>query len=268
MRFSNFIIHNSCFILLVMAVFPANVAKAEPFNAPSIPDGEVREFGVRRIDQKGAGVKSLVRPGEELDHFSVKTVWKTGAQGREMEVIRDEARSRGHHCVHNYTFSVRGKYIFSRTYSIEIRSPDGRLLRSEKGSLWYPKGEPPPDLVHAIAISEAIRGYNFREGAKTDARLWNADGGDSPRMELTVAGAESLTLPAGKYRAWRVNMEMDLKDLLGRWKGIEFLIKMLMPGYTYWFADMPSHPLVNFQGQFGPKTSAPIEIHELTKMIP
>jgi|GEM_PF-3462996 len=266
MKISSFIIHIIC--LVAVAPFSTSAARAEPFNVPSVPDGESREFRVRRIEQKGPGVKSLYRAGEELDHYSVKTLWRGGPGGREMEVVRNEVRARGHHCVSYFTFIERGKYMYNTAYRLEIRSPEGRLLRSEKGIASSPKGEPPPDLVAALAISEALRGYNFRKDAKTSLHVWNPEGGDTPLMNLTVLGAESVTVPAGVYRAWRVNMEMDLKDILGRWIGLDFLVKMLMPGYLFWFADTPSHPLVNFQGQFGPKTSAPIEIHELTKISP
>lgn len=253
----------------VTLCFIASPAFSEPFSIPNVQHGEVRDYSVKRIEQsKNLGIKSFVRPGEEVSAFTLSSEWRTPpGGGRELVVRRDDTRAGGHHCIYTFVFPVKDKIIVSKSYNQEVRAPSGNVLRSERATMWAADGNPRPDLVHIIGISEAIRGFDFKQGAKTSVRVWFPDGGpESPRLNLTVLGAESITVPAGKYRTWRVSMELDLSNILGKWKGIDFLLKVFMPTYTFWYGDGPSHPLVRFQGQFGPKTSAPVEIHDMKKI--
>lgn len=236
-----------------------------PFQPPPIPDGETREYSVRRQEKSTVGLKSLVRAGEEVKRISVTAKWRTVSEGKELEIKRIETRERGHSCVWTFVFAVIGKALMSRSYTMEIRSPDGKLLRKESAKMF---GDGTEDVVHFVAVSEVLRGLNFKAGYASYIKMWNPEGGSSLPMKVSVMGIHDLSVPAGKYRAWQVTMALDSSEILGKWRALGVVLNTLMPIFTYWFAESVTHPLVRFEGQFGPKTSAPIEIHELEKIKP
>lgn len=236
-----------------------------PFSPPPVPDGEIREYGVRREEKSAVGLKSLIRKGEEVKRISVLSRWRSGDGRRELEIQRTEQRERGHFCVWTFIFAVIGKTLKSKSYIMEIRSPQGKLLRKESAILREGEAN---DAVHFVAVSEVLRGVNFRVGYEAYIKMWNPEGGDSLPMKVTVVGVEDIAVPLGKYRAWKVTMALDSAQILGKWRALGVVLNTLMPTFTYWLAESVSHPLVRFEGQFGPKTSAPIEIHELEKITP
>ncbi len=177
----------------------------------------------------------------------------------------------------NFGFSVIDNHMSSGWYDHKLISPEGKLLRSEKSVIYLPKpregtkkakkvAEDDTFITHPVVMSELLRSHKFKKDTVVYLRLWIPDIYQGPRMIFEVQDTESVTVPAGTFRAWRVNMRMDTAELLGRFKGLEFLIKQLLPAYTLWYADTRTHPLIKFEGQFGPRNTAPMQIQEMISM--
>jgi len=83
---------------------------------------------------------------------------------------------------------------------------------------------------------------------------------------VRAEATEKIDVPAGSFQSWRVSLDLDLQDLLGRWRGMEFFIKPLIPKFTIWFANTPQSPMVQFRGRFGAGKFTVVEEHKLVEM--
>ena len=252
----------------VLAVFiMVSDAFADHFRVPSVTDGEMRKFKVTRkySQKKKGGFAGFIRPEEITVSFSTKCIWSMKNGGRFLEVERREKKAGGYYRKWNFTFRAAENFHFERYEMIE-HLPDGKIFGREGGRPWVPGEKVPPGVVHPMALAEAIRGFKFKEGKKWKFLTWIPQTEEMTQLIARVDRMDRIDLPAGSYRAWRVWIDVDLEKLLGKWRGLEFFVKPLVPKLIMWFADTPQSPMIKFRGKFGPGRSAIIELHELVEM--
>ena len=251
-------------LVIILVLATGAIARAEYFPMPRITDNELRRFKVRRRLPSGRKTFFL-RPEERISSYSVMSMWKMINSKRYFFVERKDIKVGGHTRTWKFFFEAEKNFKFEKYEQVE-KTPDGKILGREFGSPWNPDEEIPENTVHAFATSEAIRGFKFKEGAKWPFYNWNPQTEELHRIILNVEGIESIELPAGHYRAWKTSMDIDLEQMLGKWRGLEFFIKRFIPKFTIWFADTPYSPMIKFRGNFGSGKSAFVEHYDLVEM--
>jgi hypothetical protein len=108
-------------------------------------------------------------------------------------------------------------------FVVEDRGMGGHFrtlyLRPEKDGLWVQK------MRKDIEKPWPLLKFPIKKGDTWVHELHVTDGGDSATIEMTVEDEEEVTVPAGKYKAWRVRM----KGKEEKENGAEILL-------TMWFA--------------------------------
>ena len=253
--------------LVTATIYLVSNAFAEPFRVPAVPNGETHKFKVTRQSASGKEPGIFIRPSELVTSYSLKTTWKTDGNSRLMLVERRDKKAAGHGRTWTFTFRAANTLKFERYEMVETR-PDGEVLGREEGQPWFPKMDTLYNIVHPLAVSEAIRGFPFKEKRQWDYMSWMPQTEELNHVFVKVETMEKVDVPAGSFNSWRVTLDLDMDDLLGRWRGMEFLIKPLIPKFTMWFADMPQSPMVQFRGKFGTGKNTIIEEHKLVEMTP
>jgi hypothetical protein len=234
---------------------------------PSVSNGEIRKFNVTRQSTSGKEPGVFIRPSELVTSYSLKTILKNDGNNRFMVVERRDKKAGGHNRTWTFTFRAASVLKFERYEMVEMR-PDGELLGKEEGQPWFAKMDTIHNIVHMLVVPDAIRGFPFKERKQWDYMSWTPQTEELLHVFVRVEGMEKIDVPAGSFQSWRITLDFDMEDLLGRWRGVEFLIKPLIPKFTMWFADTPASPMVQFRGRFGTGKNTFIEEHKLVEMTP
>jgi len=249
--------------IAIPALLASSAVGAESLRIPPVRSGEVNEYRVSRNGMSERDRAFFVRTEEITESYTVRADWKRENGGLYLVDKRVEKKVGGHQREWTFKFKADRKLVFD-SYNMVTRSPAGKILERRNGRPWFAGKAAPADLVHFMSASLAVRGFDLGEGGEWSYHSWTPQNEQLDRIIVSVEGRETITVPAGTYSTYRVALRIDMHELLGRWKGLEFLIKPLVPYFTLWIGRQPSKPLVRFRGKFGPGKSATVD-HELVR---
>lgn len=238
------------FFIVIAAI--SSIASAEHLPISPVPNNEFRRYEVKRLSQDPKA-SLFIRPEERVAAIETKSTWTLGKDASKYLIVeRKEKKVGGQDRIWKFLFRTDNNIMILESYEQTEFSPGGKLLGKENCLIYIPGGRQiPPGTVHAFAMADALRGINFKDGLTTSCYNWNPQIEELLKVNIRVEGMEKVSVPAGSYNAWRVALDVDLEQILGRWRGLEYFIKKLMPKFTMWYADTPTKPMVKYQGIFG-----------------
>lgn len=246
----------------------ASTTKAEIFDVKNIPDYE--KFSLRFI-YKGIELSSPPQKPFVMRYIaaesSVDAVYITKmvgeGTGRHPEVEIKGKAFNGYRISHLYRYRPGNKLILD-TYEKNIFSPAGKKIRSEYYDFSESSPPLPKNLTHPYTLPLALRGMDFTIGREETFYVWF-----NPTMvfavNLKLKCEEEITVPAGKFKCYRLEIGPDLVDFVGPVVGRA--LKPFIASYIAWLDAKPPHRIVRYQGPFGMVNIAgPSEIYELVKV--
>lgn len=249
--------------MAALVFLTTSVPRAEPLNIPPVREGEVNEYQVSQEGMSERDRAFFVRTDELIQSYTVQANWKREKGDLYLIETRKEKKVGGHLREWTFKFKAHRNLVFE-SYGMVTKSPSGKVLERRGGRPWFAGKDTPRDLVHFMTASLAIRGFDLHENGEWSYHSWTPQNEQLDRIIVKVQGYETITVPAGTFETYRVALDMDMEEVLGRWRGLEFLIKPLIPRFTMWIGRQPSKPLIKFRGNFGPGKSAIVD-HELVR---
>lgn len=167
------------------------------------------------------------------------------------------------------TFQRAGGMLRAESYQMTTQS-DGKLVSREEGYFVDTRhlqfgGDVAPfprDIVPLIGGMVALRGLDFRRGAKRTVHIWLAFSVFWP-IELKVERLEQVTVPAGSMQAWRVKVRPSFKQISGL---LDTVVGGLLPPFVLHFAAEAPHRMLRFEFPTGPMPWNPRGLIEATKL--
>ena len=222
-----------------------------PFLDPGVPDAEETAYrGTIGGSPAGHGTHRIAATGEAYE------------QSLDMTIL-DEAS-------YSATISWRRSdgHITAERYSLEA-SHRGRPVSSESGWFrgvkalhWGGALEPyPRDLSPLLGCALALRGLEFRRGARRSLSVWLAST-VYWEIETRVEKVEEVALPGlGPLPAWRVRARPHFGHVAG---ALDRLVALVLPPFVLHFdADAP-HRFLRFEFPTGPFPWNPRGVIEAT----
>jgi len=240
-------------------------ARAGEFRPPKIPEGETCEYRVYERAENENQSESFVAPREEVQEVHQIITTFAGDGQEYYRFFRAERLSGGHLNYYTYIFRISQPFRFV-AFSKKVESTTGRIVHDEITYFDDPGRPFSEDLNHFYSIPMTIRGMDFPAHEKNDLKIWFSSHFTPWKMDVTVKGKDRVTVPAGTFSCWRVEVTPDLKAIMQRWYWIARILKAWIPSYGYWFSQEAPHLLVKFEGRFGPVGFSPVQVQELVSV--
>ena len=212
-----------------------------PLRDPDVPDGEEAGTGTMRVERGDDFYRQLLsmRIQEEAE-YEAEIVFRR----RRGVVLADSYRSETSHD--------------GRPVAVE----EGRF-RDVKGLQWGGEIEPyPADVSPLLGCALSLRGLDFERGARRQFALWLANTVHWP-IETRVERVETIELPLGSRRAWRVRVWPSFERVAGP---LDRLVAMILPPFVLHFDAEPSHRFLRFEFPTGPFRWNPHGVIEATEL--
>ena len=221
-----------------------------PFLDPGVPDGESTSYHcVIRDAVAGRGVH---RVAASPDSYS-QSLSMTALEEATYEASISWRRGGGEITADSYSVEAfwRGKPV----------SAERGWFRGVKGLQWGGTFESyPRDLSPLLGCALALRGLEFRRGARRTLSLWLAST-VYWEIETRIERRESIVIPLGSFDAWRVRARPVFSHVAGP---LDRLIGMLLPPFTLHFDAADSHRFLRFEFPTGPFPWNPHGVIEAT----
>lgn len=120
---------------------------------------------------------------------------------------------------------------------------------------------PLPDAVYPEVALPFLLSWQPLDGKTRDLFAWINDRFVA-RVEYQSQGETKVALPQGTVRAIKAVMYPDFNDWVRLGKVLTKLAYPFIPKYHMWFAVEPPHPVLRFEGPYGPP-GAPEIVMEL-----
>ncbi len=105
----------------------------------------------------------------------------------------------------NDRFSVSS--IYTPPDEVRFESNDNGTIRSTTRNLPEPSDKSPePGYYDDVSLLWLVRGIDLREGYEASFQNIAANTGQTFPVDLTVVGQETVRVPAGEFRAWKVRI--------------------------------------------------------------
>jgi hypothetical protein len=161
-----------------------------------------------------------------------------------------------------------GCAIFGRT----MYSEDGRSLKSEfwrndrelriTGAADFPNNLY-PSAVPAIAMSRALNPMHQGAAGIVSTQITPYGYVD---LQVVVTKSEQISVPAGKFAAFRVDSQADVAKLLPSWPHMLLhLVTPFVPGTTYYFEARPPYRFLKKEQAGSPFVGGPEATTELVR---
>jgi hypothetical protein len=221
-----------------------------PFLDPGVPDGEETAYrGL--VDGEVAG------EGVHVVHASPESY----RQSLETTILADASYSA------SIEWRRSGGQMTAETYSLEAFYR-GQPVSAEKGWFrgvralgWGGALEAyPRDLSPLLGCALALRGLDFRQGARRSLSLWLAST-VYWEIETRVEKVEPVILPLGSVRAWRVRVWPHFGHVAG---ALDRLVALLLPPFVLHFEEGGAHRFLRFEFPTGPFPWNPRAVIEAT----
>lgn len=161
-------------------------------------------------------------------------------------------------------YGSRGGILITERFERDSRNRDGVQVREERIDFHQGPIHFPLDLYPEVYAPFLMRG----EPAPPQRRAFHS--WISDRMVARVyyelhRKRVSVLVPAGRFDCSEILMYPDLNDWIPLGNLITTLAKPLLPRYHFWLGLEAPHPVVRFEGAYGPP-GAPEVVVELERM--
>lgn len=205
---------------------------------PGIPDGERTAYRVVVED------KELATATHVIDH--------DGEEGylQRVSIAHDEAayemeaaftRRRGTVLAERYRMETLWKG--ERVALEEGRFRDVKVVQFGGELKAYPRGMTP-----LLGCGIALRGLEFEKGFERDLTVWLANT-LFWEVRVTVEGRERVSVPAGKFDAWRVRVRPSLEEVSSQ---LDKMVQPLIPPLELHTELEAPHRILRFEFPTGP----------------
>jgi hypothetical protein len=160
-------------------------------------------------------------------------------------------------------FGIRERLVVTESVERKVFNAQGRLVRDEhvdfhQGPYQFPLDLVPevyaPFLMRVNPAPPQRRSFHSWISDRFVARIWY----ELRRKRVTVE------VPAGRIECSEILMYPDLNDWVPLGNVLMALAKPLLPSYHVWLALDPPHPVIRFEGAYGPP-GAPEVVVELLR---
>jgi hypothetical protein len=195
------------------------------------------------------GTPVLFRTWTEHEGAAPKLLFSTDLElpeGKAQELVR---------------YGVKGGILVTELLERRVHNRAGRLVRDERIEFHHGPYPIPTDLYPEVYAPFLMRGepapakrrsFHSWISDRFIARIW---------FELNRPHVK-VDVPAGRFDCSEILMYPDLNDWVPLGNLITTLAKPILPRYHVWLSHEPPHPLVRFEGAYGPP-GAPEVVVEL-----
>jgi len=248
--------------LLAMAAAPVLSARAEG----DISDPGRRVYRVRALEAPGEAGVPLSREVEEVVESAAR-LHREVRDGKPIYLAEKTDRLRQGDRV-LWTFTLDPENLGLLRIEKKVISRSGQTVRESWTDFRDPMFDYPADLCHIYTIAEAVRALPLQVGGRHDIHLLLNEDSMPWHMFVLVEAEETVTVPAGTFACYRLSLEPDFRQIMGKWSWASSLIKPFVPDYYFWVEKAGTHVMVQFQGKFGPVGAAPTQAYELLRLEP
>lgn len=221
---------------------------AEPMGDPNIPDGQRIVYTYDTTYKSSIFLKEIKEKEEVRE--SVNTIECYEEEGKRFYKVRDRGTRANGFMFDHVTILERGDYVKPISFRASDSNPEGRLIREmfarfDDEALVYPE-----DTYPIFSSITAIRGLDFKPGARAEVYLWLAPT-EIYRIFLDVEEIETIVTEAGSFECFKLELKPDIRAILPIGDFLASLLQPFLPKYYFWYSTEPSHPLVKFKGSLG-----------------
>ncbi len=234
--------------------------------ADDLSDKDVRRYKVVYLEEKSKdSVKIRAETEEVIEYTSVMV--KAELDGKQVYLLkRDEKNAHGDSF--NWKIYLDPKQMGVVRIEKKTVSRSGQTVREEYINYKDPMFDYPDNLCHVFTITAALRAMDLKVGSKNEIYLMLGLDSAPWHMFIVVEDEETVTVPIGTIETYRIKLEPDYDDIMGKWSWTAPMIKRFVPDFYFWVEKQSPHSLVKFQGTFGPVGGSPKQAHELVEIIP
>ncbi len=244
-------------LMTMFLIAPLGLAEVEA------ADGARRSYHIVSLDPEEAPNSSRVIFEVVAYSFEVrKTTW----EGREVILyLRDEVLSGGHQI--NWRVIMDPEDFSPIRVEKKTIRKDGAVISEEYENYQNHFYEYPPNTYHAITLSVVIRTMELAPEFETMVNIVVRPEMPPWKIALSVEDEDTVTVPAGDFECYKVQMEFDYAQFAGERVGKALkLMSALMPDVFLWVEKQAPHRLVKVEGAFGPPGSSTNKADELVKI--
>jgi hypothetical protein len=249
--------------LVAVVLMPAAPALPAEVNLPNSP---VRVFRVRNLEPPDEDTLKLSPLLERVIEFSIR-LYRSQDGGRPIYKFEREDRTGEGDRIH-WSFMLEPEQLGVLRVEKKITSRSGQVVAGSFYDFRDPMYNFPRNLAYIYTVVPALQAMDLKVGARHDLYLLLSLDQSPWHMFVAVDGRETVTVPAGTFPCYRIRLEPDYKNIMGKWSWASSLLKLLVPDYTFWVEEAPPHYLVRFEGKFGPTGTVPTQAYELISVLP
>ena len=247
-------------MILLSVVFVSPAIKAD-----NLADPDLREYRVVYLDEKKDDSIKINAEVEQIIGYSGSLVMGELDGESVYKMDRIERSSEGdEHIWEIYMDTNMGLMRIQK----KTVSRSGNVVREQWINYKDPMFNYPDNLCHVYTITAAIRKMDLEVGSKNDIYLLLDMDSVPWHMYVVVEGIETVKVPAGEFECYKIRLDPDYKSIMGNWSWASPVIKRFVPDYYFWVEVKDQHPLIRFQGTFGPVGGSPSQAHELVSTKP
>jgi len=235
-----------------------------PLVVPDIPYGEYSEYKVTYADKEES---SFALDGELATatgfHYTIFPYEKDGKKYYQTDEVELMEGGRYSKVKNHFELGANMRLL---NYTESVFSTSGNMIRQSFANYDDPMFKVPGPTILTHCLTFWLRGIDFKVGTSVEFYL-RLLGDSSPpwRMYANVESIETVTVPAGTFRCYKVVIDPDFKHFFGKWAWASIIIRPLVPDFFIWYEVDKPHKLIKFQGALGIKGITSEETHELTK---
>lgn len=243
-----------CFLVLMLS---AAAARAEI----ALPDSGVRVYDIRDLEKRGGNEFEFSPEIENVVQSRVR-VFLFSENGKSYYVMeKDDKTPKGDRIIWNFRLDKEQLSLVGLTKKIISRT--GRTV----SETWYDYNDVmfsfPENLCYMYTIPVWLMGKELKAGDRYEFNILLSYNGAPMHMFANVKSVQKVTVPAGTYECYLIQLEPDLQKILGKWAWAAGVIAKFVPDYYFWLDVNPPHWMVRFEGKFGPVGGAPTQAYEL-----
>lgn len=148
-------------------------------------------------------------------------------------------------------YGVRDRMLITERLERKVRNSTGVVVRDEQIRFQQGPYHFPLDLYPEVYAPFLMRG----SPAPVKRRAFHSWISDRfvARIYYELRRKKvSIQVPAGRFDCTEILMYPDLNDWVPLGNVLMALAKPILPSYHIWLADDPPHPVVRFEGAYGP----------------
>jgi len=244
-------------LILAAPALPAEV---------NLPDSPVRVFRVRDLEPRDEDSVKLSAEVERVIEISNR-LFRSNREGEPVYLFEREDRTDEGDRIH-WLFVLEPEQLGLLRVEKKIISHSGKVVAESFYDFRDPMYNFPKNVAFLYTVVPVLQAMDLKVGAQHDLYLLLSLDQSPWHMFVVVDGRETVTVPAGTFPCYRIKLEPDYKNIMGKWSWASSLIKSLVPDYFFWVEEATPHYLIRFEGKFGPAGAVPTQAYELISVLP